>query len=237
MELNQLEGLLGQGQIEPAVNLARRLLEQAAPGEVELGLRSCSAAGKPKVAALMRDLLNRYPTTLLGCPMMMYAIPESEYQRSLSFELPTPSSSMLEPLDGVRFLGYASVDDPIRMLPEDRGDFDAVRAPLERMVCRVAVFESVLDENEAAIQEMPGLWWAALLGQAELDVRIHLWARLLMPYTDAIEAGRCAQASAQGRGTPTRGFFVSDDAWRWAWNEGVMFKESCRGSFPHANVR
>lgn len=234
MELNELDGLLVQGQIPPAVSFARQWLGQASAGDVELGLRQCSDSIRPKASALLRDLLNRYPNTVLGCPMLLYAEPESEFQRALSFEMPEPPASMLEPLEGVRFLGWASVDDPIGQLPTDELAFDRVRAPLMRLVCRVAIFESVLDEEEAAALELPAMWWARVL--QHVDVQLHVSARVLLPYTDAIEAGRCAQTAAQGRSTPTRGLFLSDATWTWAWNEGVLFKESCRGTFPHAHL-
>lgn len=233
MELNELEGLLGLGQIDTAVTVARGLLEQSSPGDVEMALRRCSDKGKQTVGVLFRDLLNRYPDTVLGCPMLMYAAPESEYQRALSFELPEPSSQILEPLEGVRFLGWVSVDDPIGMLPADELAFDRVRAPLERIVCRVALFQSVLDEHEAALLELPPMWLARVL--APVDVQLNVSARVLLPYTDAIEAGRCAQTAAQVHKTPTRGFFQSDATWTWAWHEGVLFKEKCRGAFPHVH--
>ncbi|MFY2597367.1 hypothetical protein ACOTHJ_15615 [Achromobacter xylosoxidans] len=187
-----------------------------------------------KVATLLRDVMTHYPYTVQGCPVMLYAEPETEYQRALSFELPAPSEAYLEPCEGLRFLRWTTVDGPIPLLDAEPIELAPTpRAPLLRMVCKVALFECSLDDHEAQSLEIPSMWWARVL--SPVDAQLHVSARALMPYPDAIEAGRCAQSAAQGRNVPKRGFFQSDTSWSWAWNEGVLFRESCRNVFPHAN--
>lgn len=235
MELNELESLLRQGSIANAVEVARAWARNAASGDIELNLGLVSESMRPKVAALLRDVITRYPYTVQGCPMMMYAEPESEHQRALSIELPTPSEELLQPCEGLRFLRWVSAESPIPLLAENQaGESAPARMPLMRMVCKVALFECFVEDHETADLQISGMWWARIL--SEVDAHLHVSSGMLMPYPDAIEAGRCAQASAQGRGVPKKGNFQTDTAWSWAWNEGVLFKESCRSAFPHANL-
>ena len=78
MELNELESLLRQGSIAQAVSIARAWVHAARPGDLEMHLMQVSEPMRLKVATLLRDVMTHYPYTVQGCPVMLYAEPETE---------------------------------------------------------------------------------------------------------------------------------------------------------------
>lgn len=90
----------------------------------------------------------------------------------------------------------------------------------------VAVFRSHPGLFDLDSVELPSLWWGHLFGTVKAN--IHLSARMLLPYPDALESARIMQASARGEPLPTKGHFLTDTAWTMSCDEAALFKESCR---------
>ena len=90
----------------------------------------------------------------------------------------------------------------------------------------VAVFRSHPGLFDLDSVELPNLWWGHLFGTVKAN--IHLSARMLLPYPDALESARIMQASARGERLPTKLHFLTDTAWKMSCDEAALFKELCR---------
>ena len=233
--ISQLESLLKKGDIRKGLEVMRAWLAIADPGEPELLLSESNSAVRPKMALLMRDLLSRYPSTIVGAPMLIYAAPDYEdstppYPKSL--KLPFPPAKYAQPCEDLHFLGWLPVGTPLPVQLPFRPEHYSDEVQWLKPTSVVALFRThpgLFDLDEV---NMPNTWWGALFCGAA--AHIHLTARMLLPYPDALEVARVMQACTRGEPVPDKGHFLSDTAWNLALDEATLFQESCRHMFKDA---
>lgn len=240
MILPELMAALKKGDLGQAIALVRNWLATAKPGEPEALLARCPTELRGRVALLLRDLLSRYPATLVGAPVLLYCVPDSDNESSdclppadqalPKLRLPFPSRKLSQPCSDLHFLGWLSKDALMPIGLPFQPAQHAVEIPQRQPVAAVALFRSHPGVFDLDSLTLPDLWWAevfmALAGQTRLS------ARMLLPYPDALEAARVLHASARGEHLPCRGGFLSDNAWAWASDAGALFQESCRHWYP-----
>lgn len=228
--------MLRTGDIRKSMEVMRNWLTVAEPGEPEQLLDETDPAVRPKAALLMRDLLSRYPATIIGVPMLLQAAPDFEDTTSswaTGLALPIPEAGETRPCEELEFLGWLPADSqlPLEM------PFDADRYPKQvpwmSPVGLVVLFRSKPDLFDQDKIELPDQWWCKLFRR--VSANIHLTARMALPYPDALEAARVQQAFARGEPLPSKGHFLSDSAWSYACDEAAMFQESCRHIFPNVS--
>jgi hypothetical protein len=218
------------------MEVMRNWLTIAEPGEPEQLLDETNPALRPKVALLMRDLLSRYPATIVGIPMLLQAAPDFEDPTTTwatGLALPTPESGDNRPCEELEFLGWIPAESQLPLaLP-----FDAEQYPREVPWMKpkglVVLFRSKPDLFDLDSIELPNQWWGKLF--RNVSANVHLTARMVLPYPDAIEAARLLQALSRGEPAPDKGHFLSDSAWSYASDEAAMFQESCRHVFPNVS--
>lgn len=228
---------LTRGDVSKSVLLMRSWLQTAEPGEPEALLAEAPASMRPRLALLLRDLMARYPATILGAPVLLYISesPSGECLPPLAdgtryIELPFPTGDSIQPCSDLHFLGWLPADAQLPLQLPFRPERHKTKAPLEQMFACVALFRSNPDVFDYDTLELPNLWWGELL--RPVDGNIQLSARLLLPYPDALEAARVLQASARGETLPKRTGFLSDNGWAWATDSGLLFYETCRRYNP-----
>jgi hypothetical protein len=230
--ISQLDSLLKTGDIRASLEVTRTWLAIAEPGEPEQLLAECNASMRPKVALLMRDLLSRYPSTIVGVPMLLFAAPDFEDTTAAwgrCLKLPFPNAKDSQPCVDLEFLGWLPAATPLPVaLPFDAGNYSHEVA-WSKPTSMVALFRSQPGLFDLDTVELPNQWWGALF--RSVSANIHLTARLLLPYPDALEAARVMQAYARGENVPTKGQFLTDSAWSLACDEAAIFQESCRHLF------
>lgn len=240
MILPELVAALKKGDLGPAIALVRAWLASAKPGEPEALLADCPTELRGRVALLLRDLLSRYPATLVGAPVLLYCVPDLDAdahdclppidQVLPKRRLPFPSRQLSQPCSDLHFLGWLSLDTQLPVELPFQPAQHAVEIPQREPVAAVALFRSHPGVFDLDTLSLPDTWWAevflALPGQTRLS------ARMLLPYPDALEAARVLHASARGESLPCRGGFLSDNAWAWAGDAGALFQESCRHWYP-----
>ncbi|KVP16925.1 hypothetical protein [Burkholderia ubonensis] len=233
--ISQLESLLKKGDVRKSLEVMRGWLAIAEPGEPEQLLVETSDAIRPRVALLMRDLLSRYPSTIVGVPMLLYAAPDFEDASSgwaRCLKLPFPGPQAGQPCEDLHFLGWLQADTALPIAlpfhPEKYPD----EVPWMKATSVVALFRSHPGLFDLDSVELPNQWWGTLF--EPVSANIHLTARLLLPYPDALEAARVMQACSRGEPLPGKGLFLSDSAWSLACDEATLFQESCRHQFGDA---
>lgn len=231
--LSHLESHLKSGDVRKSLAVMRDWLLAAEPGEPELLLAEASDSLRPKIALLMRDLLSRYPSTIVGVPMLVMAAPDFEdagagaWAKYLTLPFPAPADS--SPCEELHFLGWLPADTPLPLeLPFHPERYSSEVAWL-KPTSVVALFRSHPGLFDLDTVELPNHWWGLLF--RSVSANIHMSARLLLPYPDALEASRLLQACARGEPLPSPGQFLSDAAWGLAQDEAALFNESCRHLF------
>lgn len=212
----------------------RYWLSNAEPGEPELLLDETSTTMRPKMALLMRDLLSRYPTTILGVPMLLQAAPDFEdtaHTWAPALVLPTPEPGEERPCEQLEFVGWLTADSKLPLeLPfdQERKDISVAWMTPTSVVALFRSSPTVFDQDTI---ELPDQWWGTLF--RKVSANLHLTARMVLPYPDALEAARVLQAYARGETVPSNGQFLSDSWWSFACDEAAVFQESCRHLFPN----
>ena len=223
-----MEIALKKGDIPGSMRILQNWLGHAAEGETEALLRDTSAALRPRLVVLMRDLLSRYPATLLGAPILLFARPDDHLplpsRDTVTLPYPTPDAS--RPCTELHFVGWLPINAQLPICTPFQPHRYLVRAPWHQASAAVALFRSHPDVCDHDNLDLSNMWWAELF--RPIDACIQLAARILLPYPDALEAARVMQAYANADAPPQRGNFLSDNAWRWASNEGALFYETCR---------
>jgi hypothetical protein len=227
--ISHLEGLLRAGDIRKSVEILRGWLAIAEPGEPEQMLAETSAAIRPKLVLLMRDLLSRYPSTIVGFPMLLVATPDFADEASTTWapclKLSAPPPGSAKPCEQLEFLGWLPADTQLPLaLPFDQERY-SIDVPWATPTSVVALFRSVPGLFELDEIELPNQWWGSLFLTVSANIRLS--ARSCWPYPDALEAARVQQAYIRGDVVPG-GNFLSDSAWSLACDEAAIFKESCR---------
>lgn len=230
MVLYELESLLRSGNISTSLTVMRKWLSQAQPGEPERMLSAAMDAMKPRLALLMRDLLSRYPTTLVGVPMLVYAMPDFEGTGvcGAKMNLPFPTLEHTQPCKELHFLGWLSCSTQLPLSLPFHPERHATQIPWSRPTSLVALFRGQPDIFDLDQIELPNSWWGYLFRAC--DANIHLSARMVLPYPDALEAARTMRDYLHGK-MPSKGQFLSDAAWTLSCDEAALFKESCRHAF------
>jgi hypothetical protein len=233
--ISQLESLLNTGDVSKSIGMLRTWLSIAEPGEPETLLAETSDRVRPRVALLMRDLLSRYPTTVVGAPMLIFAAPDYEDTSSpwpKALKLPFPELKDAQPCEDLHFLGWIPAETPLPVhlpfRPEHYHDEIQWLTPTS-VVALFRTHPGLFDLDEVAL---PSQWWGKLFGHSPAN--IHVTARMLLPYPDAIEVSRVMQACTRAEPTPDKGHFLSDTAWSLALDEATLFQESCRHLFKDA---
>ena len=229
--LAAINKLLRTSQVKPALDLMRTWLTTAAPGEPEALLAECDLGLKPKIALLMRDLLSRYPYTLVGAPVLIYYNPPEDSHNSPipRIRLPFPDINQVSPCKDLHFLGWISPDTQLPLSMPFRPERHGMHAPSRQIHAAVALFKShpnVFDMDEIIL---PNTWWAELFHESQGNV--HMSARMVLPYPDAIETSRELLKAATGKSSSSPQF-ISETAVDWAKNAGALFKETCRLQYP-----
>lgn len=239
MELSSLLTTLNTGQVIKSVELMRAWLADAAPGEPEKLLAECDKAVRPKISLLMRDLLSRFPSTVLGAPVLLYCsdeIPDldecrpSRTQSACSIQLPYPPRENNQPCADLHFIGWLPLATQLPVRFPFRPEHHDARLPLNKIQAVVALFRSRPEVFDLDQLELPNTWWGELF--RPINGNVHLSARMLLPYPDALEAARVLHAAARGEPLPTNNGFLSDSGYAWACDAGVLFQETCRHYFP-----
>lgn len=224
-----LEQSLKKSRIAASIELLRNWLSRCAPGEPTALLAQCSEAMRPHVTTLMRDLLSRYPSTLLGCPVLLQAVPEMELDSPIppGLTLPFPAAQHAKPCSDLQFIGWlpanAKFPVPFPFRPESYNNQVAWRTP----TAVVALFRSNPSVWDLETLEVPGLWWGELFMGTEGNTRLE--GKELLAYPDALEAALAMQAGANGDPIPETNYFLNDLSGRHEM--GVRFTEICRSHF------
>jgi hypothetical protein len=232
--ISQLESLLKTGDVRKSIEVLRTWLSIAEPGEPEKLLVETSDRFRPRVALLMRDLLSRYPSTIVGAPMLIFATPDYEETSPWpkSLELPFPEPADGQPCEELHFLGWLPAETPLPVQLPFRPEHYSHEVQWMTPTSVVALFRThpgLFDLDEVAL---PSPWWGKLFRHASAN--IHVTARMLLPYPDALEVSRVMQACTRAEPTPGKGHFLSDTAWSLALDEATLFQESCRNLFKDA---
>lgn len=230
MIVKEFEVLLRVGDVKKSIERMRNWLADATPGDPEKLILACVPELQPHLRLLMRDLLSRYPSTLLGCPMMLYVTPDEDaaYPPPERCTLPYPSLELAKPCEELHFIGYLPVDAqlpvPLPFKPGSYSNSISWRTP----TAVVALFRShpgVLDYEALSISPM---WWGEVLHGSGANVIVD--AKLLMPYPDALDIARGYQAGARGDKLPVSGSFVDDLS--LPRDLGVLFMEHYQLEYP-----
>lgn len=225
--VSELEGFLKDGDFKKSIERMRSWLLTAAPGEPAQLLEACSQSMRPRITLLMRDLLSRYPSTVLGTPVMMYGVPDAGDEQSAGFTLPIAPGEIAKPCSDLHFLGWlpANAQLPVQ-LPFDPSRYDQF-VPWRTPTVAIALFRShpgAMDVEELCF---PETWWNELFAQSPGDVRLE--KPMTLSYPDALDVAAAMQAGARGEPGPSRGYFTPDVS--FAHDIGIYFQECCRIQF------
>lgn len=219
--LNEIEKLLNRAKITEAVSLTKAWLAEALPGAPEELLAACDGPLRSRLAILIRDVLSRFPTTILGFPVLLEAeMLQGSGTHSPTAILPAPSDGTRWPCKDLMFLGWAAAETklplklPYRQPEPFEVDWDCPTAV-------VALFRTTPHVFDLDSLVLPDAWWQELFSEFQGKLRVS--ARLMMPYPDGLEAARVLQAAARNQMTLTSNNFLADSAWTWACNEGLAF--------------
>ncbi|MBU9199932.1 hypothetical protein KTD31_00765 [Burkholderia multivorans] len=228
--ISQLERLLKAGDIRKSLEVMRGWLDAAEPGEPEQLLTEASDEIRPRLALLMRDLLSRFPSTIVGAPMLVYSAPDFEDANwAQRLKLPFPGQDDNQPCADLHFLGWLHADTPLPISLPFHPERYALEVEWQKPTGVVALFRSHPALFDLDTVELPNFWWANLF--RPVSANIHLSARMLLPYPDALEAVRLMQAFLRKEQLPGKGLFLTDAAWGMALDEATLFQESCRHLF------
>jgi hypothetical protein len=224
-----LTAALACSDIPRSIAALRHWLMRAEPGEPEVLLRETfEAALRPRLVLLMRDLLSRYPSTILGAPVLLLALPDSAacHRQLTQLSLPFPTLDTAQPCADLHFLGWLPMAALLPVALPFRPEHHPVEVPWFKPTAAIAVFRSQPGVFDLDSIELPSQWWGEVFRPTAGNIR--LTSHVLMPYPDALEAARVLHAAANAEALPAQGPFLSDAAWHWAHSEGVRFHETYR---------
>jgi hypothetical protein len=223
-----LSAAIAAADIPRSIELLRNWLITAKAGEPEALVRETRAELRAKVVLLMRDLLSRYPATILGAPVLLLASPDSDSCRKqmAHLSLPFPDAYTAQPCADLRFLGWLPAATCFPIALPFRPEHHPAVVPWFKPAAAVAIFRSHAEVFDYDSIALPDLWWAELFRATAGNIK--LASRVLLPYPDALEAARVLKAAANAEPPPEQGLFLSDATWHWAHSEGVLFHETCR---------
>ena len=233
--VNEIEGALKRRDFKKGIDLMRDWLATCQLGEPGQLLQASSSQMRPNVTLLMRDLMSRYPSTLLGCPLLVYGTQDRNSDSSVptcGMALPFPGPKNAKPCSDLHFIGWLPCDIqlPIR-LPFQPAHYEST-VDWCTPTAYVALFRThsgVLDLDEIAISSE---WWAEVFVHGTRNDQVgnvRIEGDMLLNYPDAIEVAATMQAGARGNPPPAVGPFQRE--LNWAYELGVVFLENCRTQF------
>ena len=233
--VNEIEWVLKRGDFEKGVVLMRDWLSTCQPGEPGQLLHASSSKMRPNVTVLMSDLMSGYPTRLLGCPLLVYGIPDRNSDSSVptrGMALPFPGPKNVKPCSDLHFIGWLPCDTqlPIRI------PFQPARYETTVDWCTptafVALFRAHVDVLDLDGIAVPSEWWADVFihgTRSDQVGNVRIEGDMLLNYPDAIEVAAAMQAGARGNPPAAGGLFQHE--LDWAHELGFVFLESCRYQF------
>lgn len=233
--VNEIEWVLKRGDFEKGVVLMRDWLSTCQPGEPGQLLQASSSKMRPNVTVLMSDLMSGYPTRLLGCPLLVYGIPDRNSDSSVptrGMALPFPGPKNVKPCSDLHFIGWLPCDTqlPIRI------PFQPARYETTVDWCTptafVALFRAHVDVLDLDGIAVPSEWWADVFihgTRSDQVGNVRIEGDMLLNYPDAIEVAAAMQAGARGNPPAAGGLFQHE--LDWAHELGFVFLESCRYQF------
>lgn len=240
MGLATVTACLQGGNMISAIKLLQSWLEGAAPGDMERALAEGTPAQQAALVLLLRDVMARYPATVLGAPVLFYiddryhGLPGGGIRRATDslaaarnpkVQLPFAYGARSQPNVNLHFLGWAPIDASFPLSMPFRPERYNTLVPTRQIYASVALFRSHPGVYELGSLDLEADWWAALF--AETPGFVRLSARMLLPYPDAIEAAQVMYHTSQGT-QPPRTWFLSESAAQWAQATGALFVETCR---------
>lgn len=230
--LKSVESLLSGCKIQQALALTRTWLAGASAGEPEELLAQCPARLKPRLTLLLRDLLCRYPHTLVGAPAVMYFKADSpgKGEQARKLRLPHPDPETVEPCKALHFLGWLNPRTQLPLETPFRPERHEIFLPSNTMQVAVALFKCSPEVFHLEGIDLPTAWWARLFEHSEGSV--HVSSRVVQPYPDALETARELLKGATGAAEPVENHFINDTTAEWARGSGALFRESCRRQYP-----
>lgn len=221
-DLQRLLSSISRGDMHRALLQAGAWLARARPGDTVAALRAAQGQDRTRLALVFRDILAKYPNTLLGAPILLqYRSPRPVVT------LPVPHPHFRWPSAHLEFLRWLplTAEAPVDLVLPAR----PLQVPTQQTVSAVALFRAspdVFDQNELVL---PNTWWDTVFEVADPHAEsVTMAVQLLLPYPDALEAGRVLLATATGSEPPQGGGFLSDLGWQWALQAGRLFRESQR---------
>lgn len=234
--LTTVRTALSRNDMAYAIDAMRGWLASAQLGEPEQLISQCDADLKPRLVVLMRDVLSRFPHTLIGAPVLFFYDPEDDCEaehshKHIKLRLPFPSIDLNPPCAELHFMGWVSMDTKLPVQTPFKPQHHELHAPSNQIHSAVALFKShpdVFDLDEVVLDHV---WWSELF--RDVNGLISLSARFLLPYPDAIEASRILYSAARNEPCSSDFLFLSNATVDMAKNAAALFRETCMHQFPH----
>lgn len=226
--LNAVEKLIATRQIKPALDLMRTWLATSVPGEPESLLAKCSDSLKPKVALLLRDLMSRYPHTIVGAPSLFYFDNDlvTKTGEPALIRLPYPDHAQEPPTPNLTFLGWVGVATQLPVPVPFRPERHVICVPAKSISAAIALFRSTpaIFEGDDDVR-LPDEWFARLFKGVAGTTQMS--SRIIAPYPDAIELAREMLCAALGTIQPETNHFITEAGVQFAQSSGQLFSK-CR---------
>lgn len=236
--------LLRHGEILPAIKATTTwLTTNKAPGMRYL-LEACPQEEQPRLVALLRDLVDDYPSRLLAAPVLICAHPEGPYLNSEhflvtyppdagAFYLPHETSGGSEPGKNLIFLGWV---DPAETSPFPRQEIlKEPRIHWGKITGAVALFEWYELPSGEFMPTLDSLWFGKLM--ADTGVNLCMTTLEASDFPTAAETARVMLAASRPNRSETTNsassyFFLTEATYRRAKMEGARFGRICARDYP-----
>lgn len=175
-------------------------------------VHDCPEADRARLTSVLRDILSLYPTTLYGTPILMNLRSDRPY-----YDLPACDPMPIPEAIECRWqaLGHSSPWHP-----------DRQHAP--GIICNrpnVMLLLARMPEH-APPPEVPDSWLGWRFSTLPEDEMMHISARMVLPYPDALEAARVMRdIVATGESAATTTAFLSPSAHTWACEAARAFRD------------
>lgn len=221
-----LNASLQRGDIAGALTRVRLLLNTPdLPSLTEL-IENAPVELKSKLVLLLRDVLSRYPTELVGIPFLVCAqdIYSSSAQPQATFKLPLPTGDLLYPCADAHFVGWipSATGLPLKE-PLIQRDYD-LSVSLRTSHGFVALFRLHSEVYDLETVTIPPFWWGHVF--EPIDAKLTINFGPLMAYPDALEA-LSVMLHYCGQGPKPPLHFLSAAEASQAAITGLKFFESC----------
>lgn len=227
----QIEKSLKSHDFATAIGLVRGWLSDCQSGKLSELLEALPSSMRAQAILLIRDVLSRYPNTILGCPLMVCAtstLDTKTQNESSGFQLPIPTFENIKPSADLHFIGWLPCDVQLPVTLPIRAGQHQTRINWNMPTATVAMFRSNFDAIEANLVEIKPEWWGEVFGGALNEPaleNIRIEGKLLINYPDAVEIASAMQAGARSEPLPKNSLFQADIG--WAFDLGTIFSEKC----------